>query len=58
MSQIDAVLRMNADLQQKLLEQEQKTKEQEQRMKEQERALALLQQSASFPRPASHCDDA
>ncbi len=65
MSQIDAVLRMNADLQQKLLEQEQrmkeqeqKTKEQEQRVKEQERALALLQQSASFPRPASHCDDA
>ena len=58
MSQIDAVLRMNADLQQKLLEQEQRLKEQEQKTKEQERALALVQQSASFPRPASHCDDA
>lgn len=67
-SQIDAVLRRNADLQQKLLEQEQrikekeqkqeqKTKEQEQRMKEQERAIALLQQqSASSPRPTQRDD--
>ncbi len=64
-SQIDAVLRINADLQQKLLEQEQrvkeqeqKTKDQEQGMKEQERAMALLQQQvASSPRPRSQCDD-
>ncbi len=59
-SQLDAVLRMNADLQQKLLEQErritqqeqitkeqeQRMKEQEQRMKEQERAITAVQQSA------------
>jgi hypothetical protein len=65
-SQIDAVLRINADLQQKLLEQERRMKEQEERMKEQEqrtkeqeRAIALLQQqSASSPRPRSQCDDA
>ena len=51
-SQIDAVLRINADMQQKLLEQEQ-------RMKEQERAIASLQQqSASSPRPRSQRDDA
>jgi flagellar biosynthesis GTPase FlhF len=35
-SQLDAVLRVNADLQQKQLEQERKFKEQEQRMKKQE----------------------
>jgi hypothetical protein len=35
-SQLDAVLRVNADLQQKQLEQERKFKEQEQRNKEQE----------------------
>ena len=52
-SQIDAVLRINADLQQKLLEQEEKTKEQEQRV------MALLQQQvASSPRPRSQRDDA
>ena len=65
-SQIDAVLRINADMQQKLLEQEQRMKEQEQRvkeqdqrMKEQERAIASLQQqSASSPRLRSQRDDA
>jgi hypothetical protein len=71
-SQLDAVLRMNADLQQKQLEQErkfkeqeqrnkeqeQRNKEQEQRMKEQERAIAALQQSASPPIPSAHRDDA
>ncbi len=58
-SQVDAVLRINADLQQKLLEQEQRMKEQEQRMNEQERAMALLQQQvASSPSPRSQRDDA
>ena len=53
------MLRINADLQQKLLEQEQRMKEQEQKTKEQERAIALLQQqSASSPRPRSQRDDA
>ena len=64
-SQLDAVLRVNADLQQKLLEQERKVnkleqemKYQEQRTKEQERAIAALQQSASSPTPSAHRDDA
>jgi hypothetical protein len=43
-SQIDAVLRMNADLQTKL--------------QEQERAIALLQLRASSPRPLSQRDEA
>jgi hypothetical protein len=50
-SQIDAMLRMNADLQEKLLEQERK-------MKEQERAIAALQQNAPSPRPVAQRDDA
>ncbi len=51
-SQIDAMLRTNTDLQQKLLEQEQKTKELE-------RSIALLQQQvASSPSPRLHRDDA
>ena len=50
-SQIDAVLRMNADLQTKLQEQERK-------VQEQERAIALLQLRASSPRPLSQRDEA
>ena len=50
-SQIDAVLRMNADLQTKLHEQERKAQEQE-------RAIALLQLRASSPRPLSQRDEA
>jgi hypothetical protein len=50
-SQIDAVLRMNADLQTKLQEQERKAQEQE-------RAIALLQLRASSPRPLSQRDEA
>lgn len=50
-SQIDAVLRMNADLQTKLHEQERK-------VQEQERAIALLQLRASSPRPLSQRDEA
>jgi hypothetical protein len=43
-SQIDAVLRINADLQQKLLEQEQRVKEQEQKTKEQEQRMKEQEQ--------------